>query len=143
METDDEDFNSDESLPLTNENSVEEDTHHAGRMSRKKKLLNLPRNLTYDEISSWSPFKLNFQKYAEAYDWSEGDCLNSLCWALTGKATDFFALLVEQNVQYTFRSLMQRLEKRVGTKELPEEAQVTFYEPVQKCNEAWMIGRTV
>jgi len=62
-------------MPLTNVISVVEDTRHAGRMSRKKKLPKLPHNLTYDENSKWSPFKLKFQKYAEAYDWSEEDCL--------------------------------------------------------------------
>ena len=136
METDEEYFSSEKSTPLTNENSVVEDTHHAARMSRQKKLLKLPHNLTYDGISNWSPFKLKFKKHAEAYDWSEGDCLNCLCWALTGKAADFYVLLVEQNVQYTFESLMKRLEKRFGTKELPEEAQVRFYEAVQECNES-------
>jgi len=74
---------------LTDEHSVVEDTCHAVRMSRKKKLMKLPYNLTYNGFRSWSSFKQKFQKYAEAYDWSEGDCLNCLCWAMTGKAADF------------------------------------------------------
>ena len=48
METDEEYFSSDESLLLTNEISVVEDACHAARMSKKKKLLKLPHNLTYD-----------------------------------------------------------------------------------------------
>jgi len=105
-------------------------------MSRKKKILKLPHNLTYDGISNWSPFKLKFQMYAEAYDWSEGDCLNCLCWALTGKDVDVYALLVEQNVHYTFRSLMLMLKKRFGIMELPDEAQVRFFEAAQEYFES-------
>ena len=136
METDEEYFSSDESLLLTNEISVVEDTCHAARMSKKKKLLKLPHNLTYDGSSSWSPFKLKFQKYADAYDWTEEDCLNCLCWALTGKAADFYALLIEQNKHSPFRSLMQRLEKRFGITELPEEAQVRFFKAAQEYDES-------
>ena len=78
---------------------------------KKKKLLKLPHNLTNDGSSSWSPFKRNFQKYADVlvYDWTEEDCLNCLCWALKGNAADFYALLIEQNKHSPFRSLMQRL----------------------------------
>jgi len=44
METDEEYFIY--GKPLTNENSVVEDACHAARMSRQKKLLKLPYNLT-------------------------------------------------------------------------------------------------
>jgi len=120
-----------ESLPLTNENSVGEDTCHAVRISRKNKLLKLPYNLTYDGISNWSPFKPKFQNYAEAYNWSEEDYLNCLCWAV-----DLYAVLIEQNELRTFRSLMLGLEKRFGIKELPKIAQVRFFKAAQKYDKS-------
>ena len=52
------------------------------------------------------------------------------------KAADFYALLIEQNKHSLFRSLMQRLEKRFGITELPEEAQVRFFKAAQEYDES-------
>jgi len=106
------------------------------RIPRRKKPVSLPKNLTYDGRGNWSAFKQKFYKYAEAYGWADEDCQNCLCWALTDRAADFHATLTEQNEDFSFRGLMRRLEKRFGSKELPETAQARFSDAMQQANES-------
>jgi len=92
---------SSESLPLTNENSVVElqDTCHAVRILRKKKLLKLPYNLTYDGISNWSPFKPKFQNFADAYNWSG---LKKIVWIVcVGLLTSRLSWLSRMNLEHS------------------------------------------
>ena len=47
-----------------------------------------------------------------------------LCWYLDGKASEYYALVVERNQELAYRELIFKLEKRFGFRELPETAQV-------------------
>ena len=43
-----------------------------------------------------------------------------------GKASEYYALMVERNHDMAYRDLIGKLEKRFGFRELPETAQVQF-----------------
>ena len=45
---------------------------------------------------------------------------------LDGKASEYYALLVERNQEMVYVDLIWKLEKRFGFRELPETAQVQF-----------------
>jgi hypothetical protein len=51
---------------------------------------------------------------------------DQLCWCLDGKASEYYALLVERNQEMVYMDLIRKLEKRFGFRELPETAQVQF-----------------
>ena len=96
----------------------------------------LPKNLSYDGKTNWLAFKQKFTRYATACEWTSEECLNCLCWCLTDKAADFYAILMERNEHLTYRRLMSRLEKRFGVKELAETAQARFQQATQASGES-------
>jgi hypothetical protein len=59
---------------------------------------------------NWKAFYTKFSRYAEVSEWTEGECRDQLCWCLDGKASEYYAFLVERNqemvymVLYVFRS---------------------------------------
>ena len=79
-----------------------------------------------DGKSNWKAFYAKFSRYAEVSEWTEGECRDQLCWCLDGKASEYYALLVERNQEMGYMDLIRKLEKRFGFRELPETAQVQF-----------------
>ena len=59
-------------------------------------------------------------------EWTEEECRDQLCWCLDGKASEYYALLVERNHDMAYKDLILKIEKRFGFRELPETAQVQF-----------------
>ena len=57
---------------------------------------------------------------------NEEECRDQLCWCLDGKASEYYALLVERNYDMAYKDLILKIEKRFGFRELPETAQVQF-----------------
>ncbi len=92
----------------------------------RSKSVNLPKSLKFDGKSNWKAFYAKFSRYAEVSEWSEGECRDQLCWCLDGKASEYYALMVERNHEMPYRDLLGKLEKRFGFRELPETAQVQF-----------------
>jgi hypothetical protein len=88
------------------------------------KSVSLPMSLKFDGKSNWKAFFAKFSRYAEVSEWTEGECRDQLCWCLDGKASEYYALLVEQNHDMAYMDLIRKLEKRFGFQELPETAQV-------------------
>jgi hypothetical protein len=82
--------------------------------------------LKFDGKSNWKAFYAKFSRYAEVGEWTEGECRNQLCWCLDGKASEYYALLVERNHDMAYKDLIMKIEKRFGFRELPETAQVQF-----------------
>ena len=113
-------------------------SHHkrSKKRSRTALLRLLPKNLSYDGKTNWLAFKQKFTRYATACEWTSEECLNCLCWCLTDKAADFYAILMERNEHLTYRRLMCRLEKRFGIKELAETAQARFRQATQASGES-------
>ena len=103
-------------------------SHHTRSKKRVRTALLplLPKNLSYDGKTNWLAFKQKFTRYAIACEWTSEECLNCLCWCLTNKAADFYAILMERNKHLKYRRLMSRLEKRFGIKDLAETAQARF-----------------
>jgi hypothetical protein len=90
------------------------------------KSVSLPMSLKFDGKSNWKAFYAKFSRYAEVSEWTEGECRDQLCWCLDGKASEYYALLVERNQEMVYMDLIRKLEKRFGFRELPETAQVQF-----------------
>ena len=113
-------------------------SHHkrSKKRGRTALLRLLPKNLSYDGKTNWLAFKQKFTRYATACEWTSEECLNCLCWCLTDKAADFYAILMERNEHLTYRRLMRRLEKRFGIKELAETAQARFQQATQASGES-------
>ena len=96
----------------------------------------LPKNLVFDGKSNWFAFKHKFTMSATQLGWTSDDCLSCLCWSLTGKAADFYAILLEQNLKLTYKQLLSKLECRFGSKELPATAQGLFLQAAQDPRES-------
>ena len=96
----------------------------------------LPKNLVFDGKSNWFGFKHKFTMYATQLGWTSDDCLSCLCWSLTGKAADFYAILLEQNLKLTYKQLLSKLECRFGSKELPATAHGLFLQAAQDPRES-------
>ena len=113
-------------------------SHHkrSKKRGRTALLRLLPKNLSYDGKTNWLAFKQRFTGYATACEWTSEECLNCLCWCLTDKAADFYAILMERNEHLMYRRLMCRLEKRFGIKELAETAQARFRQATQASGES-------
>ena len=90
------------------------------------KSVSLPMSLKFDGKSNWKAFYGKFSRYAEVSEWTEGECRDQLCWCLDGKASEYYALLVERNQDMAYMDLIRKLEKWFGFRELPETAQVQF-----------------
>ena len=95
----------------------------------------LPKGLVFDRKSNWFAFKHKFELYATKLGWTSDDCFNCLFWSLTGKAADFYAILLEQKHKLTYRQLLSKLENRFGAKELPATAQGLFQQATQAPRE--------
>ena len=95
----------------------------------------LPKGLIFDWKSNWFAFKHKFSLYASQLGWTPEDCFNCLCWSLTGKAADFYAILLEQKHTLNYRQLLNKLESRFGAKELPATAQGLFQQATQAPRE--------
>ena len=95
----------------------------------------LPKGLIFDGKSNWFAFKHKFSLYASQLGWTPEDCFNCLCWSLTGKVADFYAILLEQKHTLNYRQLLNKLESRFGAKELPATAEGLFQQATQAPRE--------
>ena len=74
----------------------------------------LPKDLVFDGKSNWFAFKHKFELFATKLGWTSDDCFNCLCWSLTGKAADFYAILLEQKHMLNYRQLLSKLRTDLG-----------------------------
>ena len=95
-----------------------------------------PKSLKYGGKTNWKAFYTKFSGYARAAGWSDDQKLSQLCWCLEEKAIDFYTLLVDQDPNINFQSVISKMEKRFGFQELPETVQVQFQTSVQNQNES-------
>ena len=95
----------------------------------------LPKGLIFDGKSNCFAFKHKFSLYASQLGWTPEDSFNCLCWSLTGKAADFYAILLEQKHTLNYRQLLNKLKSRFGVKELLATAQGLFQQETQAPRE--------
>ena len=55
--------------------------------------------------------------------WTNEEARNQLCWILEGKASEFYATVMDRNAQIPLQDLMTKLEKRFGNIPQPDTAQ--------------------
>jgi hypothetical protein len=128
----------DESSDLESDSS-DEDRRHRRRDKKRAKALralaSLPKNLSFDGKGSWTVFRQKFHRYAKASDWTEKERVNSLCWSLTGKAAEYYAVITQRKGHMSYKRLMRKLEERFGEQELPTTAQTRFQLATQSTGE--------
>ena len=116
--------------------------YEGGRGQRGRgKSVSLPMSLKFDGKSNWKAFYAKFSRYADVSEWTEGECRDQFCWCLDGKASEYYALLVERNQEMVYMDLIRKLEKRFGFRELPETAQVQFNNARQTRMNSWRTGQ--
>jgi hypothetical protein len=50
-------------------------------------------------------------------EWTEEEFRDQLCWCLDGKASEYYALLVERNHNMAYKDLILKIKKRFGFRE--------------------------
>jgi hypothetical protein len=78
-----------------------------GGQRGRGKSVSLPMSLKFDGKSNWKAFYAKFSRYAEVSEWTEGKCRDQLCWCLDGKASEYYALLVECNQDMAYMDLIR------------------------------------
>jgi hypothetical protein len=91
----------------------------------KGKSVNLPMSLKFNGKSNWKAFYAKFSRYAEVSEWTEGECRVQLCWYMDGKASEYYALLVERNQDMTYKDLLIKI-KNVWVKRTPRNSPGTI-----------------
>ena len=84
----------------------------------------LPKSLKFTGDGDWDAFQLKFTRYMEMKNWTPAEAKDYLCFALEGKASEYFATIINREAAVGYAELMQKLDKRFGQKEIPQTAQV-------------------
>jgi hypothetical protein len=92
--------------------------------------------LNFDGKSRWAAFYLKFQTYAAREHWSIEEQKDQLCFCLKDKASEFYAICIERNPTISFGDLVRKFRKRYDRQDLPESAQVKFYNMRQALDES-------
>ena len=88
------------------------------------KPVTVPRHISYDGTGSWRSFFVKFTTFAEEQQWTGRQRKNNLCWCLQGKASDYFAMVMEREPNLEYFDLVRRLEKRFSTSDLPSTLRI-------------------
>ena len=86
----------------------------------------LPRTITFNGSGSWQAFFTKFTSFADEYDWNSRQRQTQLCWCLDGKASEYYASLLEREPSLGYSGIIHKLQTRFGPCELPEVSQMRF-----------------
>ena len=106
---------------LENQRSSRDDS-----ISIRKMMMSPPKALLYSGDSDWDSFERKYRSFCREFGMSLKDSTEYLCWVLTGKASDFYNLMLRQDSEIGFERLMVRLGDRFGLKDLRETAFLKF-----------------
>lgn len=95
----------------------------------------LPKSLIYDGTGNWQAFFTKFNRYSEAAGWGPRACKDQLCFCLTGKASEHYAMLLERDPDLSYYATVQKFEKRFGAHELQETVELQFSNAKQRYGE--------
>ena len=84
----------------------------------------LPKSLKFTGDGYWDAFQLKFTRYMEMKNWIPAEAKDYLCFALEGKASEYFATIINREAAVGYAEIMQKLDKRFGQKEIPRTTQV-------------------
>ena len=99
------------------------------------KPLSLPRQLEFNGKSNWHSFKQEFDRYADAADWSIAERRDALCWSVVGKAGDFYGLLMEMDDSMPYMKIRREFDKRFPVKKSSETLRAEFQSECQHHGE--------
>lgn len=77
-----------------------------------------PKLATFDGRSEWCTFKIQFDRIADKYKWSDDQRLERLIESLRDKALKLYCTCAKP-VQNNYSDLCKKLKSRFGQKELP------------------------
>lgn len=106
-----------EQVALRTSNSDADNTHNT---------VYLPKSFKYDGSTSWQAFYTKFSRYAETKAWSLKECKDQLCFCLEGKASEFYAMLVDRKSDIGYLDIIRKFEKRFNFQDIPETLQIQF-----------------
>ena len=93
---------------------------------QKSRLQSLPKALEYGGRGRWQAFLTKFEKFSSIFEWEDRAKRDYLCLCLTDKASEYYALVMEREVDLSYLEVVDKLERRFGYRDLPETARVTF-----------------
>jgi hypothetical protein len=94
-------------------------------------LKGMPKSLTFDGKTNWIVFRHKLVRYVEALELTDPEALDCLSISLTGKAADYYAILMESTGNMSYSVLLQKLEERFGVRELVETSRMKFHQLTQ------------
>ena len=95
----------------------------------------LPRTITFNGSGSWQAFITKFTSFADEHDWNSRQRKTQLCWCLDGKASEYYASLLEREPNIGYSGIIYKLQVRFGPCELPEVSQMRFTNARQRTDE--------
>lgn len=103
--------------------------------TKVKPRVSVPKGISYDGRSDWQAFINKFSSYADRESWNSKTRRDVLSWVLEGKASTFYARIVQRNPQLDYFEVVDKLAKRFDIKDLPETTQMLFGVAVQNPKE--------
>ena len=61
------------------------------------KHFSVPKSLNYNGTTDWYEFERNYTEFIAEAHLSDTECLDALCWSLTGDATDYFDFTLKES----------------------------------------------
>ena len=104
-------------------------------ISIRKMMMSPPKALLYSGDSDWDSFERKYRSFCQEFGMTLKDSSEYLCWVLTGKACDFYNLMLRQDSEIGFERLMVRMGDRFGLKDLRETAFLKFQGAEQEVTE--------
>ena len=114
--------------------------HDQGQGQGRPRVDSLPKSLKYSGDTDWNAFYIKFMRFSEMRNWTPVEAKDYLCFALEGKASEFFATILDRDIGIGYHEIIQKLEKRFGSKEIPQTAQVkllTLRQGAEQSIEDW------
>ena len=96
----------------------------------------IPRTICFDGTGSWRAFYAKFNSYAEEQQWNGKQRKNYLCWVLQGKASEYYANIIEREPTLEYFDMVRYLERRFAESDLPETWRLQFASLRQKADES-------
>ena len=87
---------------------------------------NLPKSVIYDGKGSWRGFHAKFTRFAAVNRLNAEENRDCLCLSLLDTASEYHAMVTDQEPDISFDNLMAKIGKRFGNQELPETAMIRF-----------------
>jgi hypothetical protein len=105
------------------------------------KSVSLSMSLKFDRKSNLKAFYVKFSRYAEVSERTEVECRDQLCWCLDGKASEYYALLVERNHDMAYKDVIMKIENGLGLDNSPKEPRYNLVMRARLRRSSWRTGR--